>query len=218
LLDVVIYQELRILLTPATVIINFLAYRKTLAFRLVVALTVVCLGIGITIQSETLRTLKSGTGAAVDDVVKNTYLGYLAGLVGVALGAIYTVWLAVYLPKLQVTSMQLLYRQAPMACALLLVLAPFLDTMPVWSAITGPEWGLLALSGVSAVLINVSQFFIVAQSSAVSSTVVGHGKTIMIVAIGWMTAAKTISLQSGAGIIMALAGIVSYSYLSIMQK
>lgn len=214
-MDVAIYQELRILVTPATVIINYFAYQRGISFQSILALATVCFGIAITIQSETL---KIPVKAVADSIMKNGPIGYACGMGGVSLSALYTVWLAVDLPKLQVSSMQLLHRQAPLGCVLLLVLVPFLDTIPVWGNISSDEWALIGVSGLSAVLINMSQFFIIAGSSAVSSTVVGHAKTCLIVAVGWGTTTTPIAMQSGVGILIAIVGILTYSLLGFTSK
>ena len=60
-----------------------------------------------------------------------------------------------------------------------------------------------------AALINISQFFIVAGSGAVSSTVVGHLKTCLIVALGWISSGRKASDRGILGILMAIAGIIA---------
>lgn len=62
-------------------------------------------------------------------------------------------------------------------------------------------------SGALAVLINVSQFFIIAQSGPVSSTVVGHSKTCIIVILGWLSSGRTVADMCVVGLLLALAGI-----------
>lgn len=58
-------------------------------------------------------------------------------------------------------------------------------------------------------MINMSQFFIIAQTGPVSSTVVGHVKTCTIVALGWITSGRTATDKSVLGVIIALSGIIS---------
>lgn len=64
-------------------------------------------------------------------------------------------------------------------------------------------------SGGFACLINLSQFFIIAQTGPVSSTVVGHVKTCSIVALGWMTSGRAVGDKSVIGVFIAIAGIVA---------
>lgn len=64
------------------------------------------------------------------------------------------------------------------------------------------------MSGGFAVLINISQFFIVNGSGAVSSTVVGHLKTVSIVGIGWVLSGKSVGDASAGGVVMTVGGIL----------
>lgn len=73
-------------------------------------------------------------------------------------------------------------------------------------------------SGVCASLINISQFFIVAQTGPVSSTVVGHVKTCTIVALGWFTSGRAIGDKSVLGVMVALGGIMAYSYIMLKKR
>jgi solute carrier family 35, member E3 len=61
-----------------------------------------------------------------------------------------------------------------------------------------------------ACLINISQFFIIAQAGPVSSTVVGHVKTCTIVTIGWIISGRAVGDRSVLGVLVALVGIISY--------
>lgn len=61
-----------------------------------------------------------------------------------------------------------------------------------------------------AALINLSQFFIIGQTGPVSSTVVGHLKTCLIVALGWLTSGRSVGDKSIIGVFIAVGGIVSW--------
>lgn len=64
-------------------------------------------------------------------------------------------------------------------------------------------------SGFFAILINISQFFIISQAGPVSSTVVGHVKTCCIVGLGWVASGRAVGDGSVLGIFIALGGIIS---------
>ena len=64
-------------------------------------------------------------------------------------------------------------------------------------------------SGFFACVINMSQFFIIAQTGPVSSTVVGHVKTCSIVALGWITSGRAVKDKSVIGVIVAIGGIIA---------
>ena len=65
-------------------------------------------------------------------------------------------------------------------------------------------------SGVLACLITSSQFVIVNEAGPVSSTVVGHFKTCLIVTLGWIYSGKPLRDGSLIGIVLALVGIISF--------
>lgn len=67
-------------------------------------------------------------------------------------------------------------------------------------------------------LINLSQFFIIDQAGAVSSTVVGHLKTCTIVGLGWISSGRSVMDKSLLGVVMALGGIVVYSKVMLEHK
>ncbi|KYG42808.1 hypothetical protein M433DRAFT_388393 [Acidomyces richmondensis BFW] len=62
-------------------------------------------------------------------------------------------------------------------------------------------------SGLCASLINLSQFHIITNAGPVSSTVVGHVKTLLIVSLVWMLNGKNASCESLLGLTLALFGI-----------
>jgi solute carrier family 35, member E3 len=67
-------------------------------------------------------------------------------------------------------------------------------------------------------LINISQFFIVAQTGPVSSTVVGHLKTCTIVGLGWIMSGRAIGDKSIIGVLVAIGGIIAYSIVMLNHK
>ena len=58
-------------------------------------------------------------------------------------------------------------------------------------------------------MINVSQFVIINEAGPVSSTVVGHCKTIMIVILGWLFSGRSARDWTLLGMVIAIAGIIS---------
>jgi solute carrier family 35 protein E3 len=54
----------------------------------------------------------------------------------------------------------------------------------------------------------MSQFFIIAQTGPVSSTVVGHLKTCSIVALGWIMSGRSVGDKSILGVLIAIGGII----------
>ncbi|KOS18910.1 Solute carrier family 35 member E3 [Escovopsis weberi] len=197
---VTFYQIARILLTPTVALMNFVLYDETLPKDAILALVPACFGVGMVTHYDSMP--------ATDRNIQTTApLGVVFAFAGILASSLYTVWIGSYHRKLNMNSMQLLYNQAPIASFMLLYLIPFIDIFP--------EWGQ---SGIFASLINISQFFIVAQTDPVSSTVLGHLKTCTIVALGWMMSGRAIKDKSIMGAAVAVAGIIAYSVIMLEHK
>ncbi|RDW70077.1 hypothetical protein BP5796_08474 [Coleophoma crateriformis] len=199
---VTFYQVARILLTPTVALMNFVLYKATLPRNAIYALVPACLGVGMVSYYDSLPT--------ADVNIKTTSgLGVIFAFSGIFASSLYTVWIASYHKKLQMNSMQLLFNQAPLAAFMLLYVIPFVDTFPVWTEVPVNRWVMIMMSGFFACLINMSQFFIIAQTGPVSSTVVGHLKTCSIVALGWMTSGRAVGDKSVIGVLIAVGGIIA---------
>ncbi|KAH0495452.1 hypothetical protein TgHK011_009002 [Trichoderma gracile] len=201
---VTFYQIARILLTPTVAVMNLVLYDQGLPRGAVLALVPTCLGVGMVTYYDSIP--------VGDDETKTTsLLGIIFAFTGVFASSLYTVGIAGYHRKLNMNSMQLLFLQAPMACFLLLFFIPFVDKLPTLERVP-IRWNkgiLIVLSTLFASLVNISQFYIVAQTGPVSSTVVGHIKTCIIVGLGWAISGRPISDRSALGIVIAVAGITS---------
>lgn len=139
-------------------------------------------------------------------------------LSGVCASSVYTVLIGAYHKKLSMSSSQLLLNQAPISSVMLLFAVPFVDKIPVFHTVPTYRWVMILMSGGFAALINISQFFIVAGSGAVSSTVVGHLKTVSIVSLGWAFSGRGATDKGLLGILITVAGIIGYVQPLILQK
>ncbi|KAI1335742.1 triose-phosphate transporter [Xylariaceae sp. FL0016] len=206
--SVTFYQVARILLTPTVATMDFVLYKATLPQNAIMALIPACLGVGMVSYYDSLPTDDS-------NVKTTTSLGVIFAFSGIFASSLYTVWIKSYQRKLQVSSMQLLFNQAPVSAFLLLYVIPFIDTFPTWSEVPVNRWFMILMSGLFAALINLSQFFIVGQTGPVSSTVVGHLKTCLIVALGWITSGRSVGDKSIIGVLVAIGGIIGYSVVML---
>jgi len=206
--SVTFYQLARILLTPTVAAMNFILYRATLPRNALLALIPACLGVATVSYYDSLPPATTSTGTTA--VTTTSPLGVLFALLGVFASSLYTIWIAAYHRRLNMSSMQLLLNQAPVAAITLLYVIPFVDVFPPsFAAVPTARWVLILLSGLFASLINISQFFIVAQTGPVSSTVVGHVKTCTIVTLGWMISGRSVGDRSILGVVVALGGIIA---------
>ena len=201
--SVTFYQLVRILMTPGTAILNYIFYSVKINNQSIFAIIVICTGIAITTYYEALVTTTSQKTTSI--------AGVIFALSGVTASSIYVIWIGTFAKKFSVSSMQLLLNQAPLSAILLLVASPFSDTFPEsFAAIPTTTWGYIALSGSFAILINVSQFFIIHGTNALTSTIVGHVKACSIVLLGWAFGGA-MGLMSVLGVLIAILGIFFYS-------
>ena len=181
---------------------NFVLYKATLPRNAIYALIPACAGVGMVSYYD--------SQPVADETIKTTSsLGVFFAFSGIFASSLYTVWISSYCKKLQMNPMQLLFNQAPVSAFMLLYVIPFIDSFPVWTEVPANRWVLILMSGGFAALINMSQFFIIAQTGPVSSTVVGHLKTCSIVALGWMTSGRAVGDKSVFGVLTAIGGIIA---------
>ncbi|KAK0622910.1 integral membrane protein [Immersiella caudata] len=210
--SITFYQLARILLTPTVAFLNYLLYSSRLPLPAILALIPACAGVALVSYYDSLP-------ADNQTVTTTSPLGILFALLGVFASSLYTIWIAAYHRRLQMSSMQLLLNQSPVAFVALLYVIPFVDVFPESvGSVPMARWGLVLLSGLFASLINISQFFIVAQTGPVSSTVVGHVKTCTIVAMGWVVSGRGVGDWSVVGVVVALGGIIAYSIVMLREK
>ena len=138
--SVTFYQIARILLTPAVALTNYFLYGATLPNRAIVALIPACLGVGMVSYYDSLPT-------ADESIMTTSPLGVIFAFTGIFASSLYTVWIASYHKKLQMSSMQLLHNQAPLASFFLLYGIPFLDIFPDWGNVSVNRWLMVFLVG-----------------------------------------------------------------------
>lgn len=135
---VTFYQVARILLTPCVALMNYVLYHQTLPTNAIAALVPACAGVGIVSYYDSLP--------AADANIKTTSgLGVIFAFAGIFASSLYTVWIASYHRKLQMSSMQLLFNQAPVSAFMLLYVIPFVDTFPVWTTVSVSRWVMILM-------------------------------------------------------------------------
>lgn len=206
------YQITRVLLTPCVAVINFFFYKKSIPRSAAYALIPMCFGVALISYYD--QKPAPVAGAPIKAVGG---LSVLVALGSVAVSGIYTVWVGTYQRKYEVNGFQLLFNQAPLGAVILLYVVPWTDKFPALDQAPTNVWLMIALSGLLAAMINVSQFFIIGNAGAVESTVVGHMKTCLIVVIGAFTGGRIITDKAALGIMLALCSIFAYSYIMMKQ-
>lgn len=76
----------------------------------------------------------------------------------------------------------------------------------------------IILSCTLAVFCNVSQYLCIGRFSAVSFQVLGHMKTVCVLTLGWLLFDSELTLKNIMGMIIAIAGMVIYSWAMEVEK
>ncbi|KAK4999055.1 hypothetical protein LTR66_001829 [Elasticomyces elasticus] len=137
--SIVLYQIVRVLLTPLTAVLNFCFYGSRISLLAALSILPACAGVGLVSYYDSLP-------ATAGAVVKETSAtGVIFAFSGLATSAVYTLWVSQYHRKLTMTSTQLLFNQMPIGVLILAVVSLFTDTFPVWSEVLPRQWLLLFL-------------------------------------------------------------------------
>jgi solute carrier family 35 protein E3 len=214
------YQVTRVLLTPCVALINYTLYRSQVSRHATLTLITVCIGVAVVIYFDTAP-------ASEQSEKRTSVLGVFFALTGVLASSAYTILIKTYHGKLECTSHQLLLNQAPVSVLTMLYIIPFSDDVTVHGSTSCGMWGLILMvsgreevgqktwltfglqSAVFACLINLTQFIIIEEGGAVTSTVVGHFKTCVVITIGWIACQKPVTDGSMGGIVLAVGGIIA---------
>ena len=137
--SVTFYQIARILLTPTVAVMNYMLYRQSIPVPAALVLIPTCLGVGMVSYYDTQGS---------PNVQSTSSTGVMLALAGVVASSLYTVWISSYQKRLEMSSMQLLYNQAPIGSLLLLYIVPWSDqvstlatsTVSTWLAILMVSW------------------------------------------------------------------------------
>lgn len=145
--SVIFYQIVRILLTPLTALMNLFIYGARIPTLAVLALIPACAGVGVVSYLEAATKESSAPGSS--NTTSTSALGVVFAFSGVAVSALYTVWVSAYYRKLKMSSVQLLLNQMPLGGLILAISSYFTDKYPVWSEVTIEQWTMIAAVSLS---------------------------------------------------------------------
>lgn len=201
------YQILKTLTMPTIMIIQKFLYSRS--FSLNTKLSLVPITVGVFLNS------------AYD--VKFNVLGTVYACIGVIVTSFYQVWVGEKQKEFQVNSMQLLYYQAPLSALLLLVCLPVIEPPWVSGGLFDHHWsvydvGLVLLSGFIAFMVNVSIYWIIGNTSAVTYNVVGQTKFCLTLIGGYLLFREPVMPIQLLGIAMTLFGVSMYAYFKVQEQ
>jgi solute carrier family 35, member E3 len=202
------YQLLKIAGAPTMMFMESFRQRQLPKFNVAVCVFVTCLGIGLATITDTR--------------VTTNMPGMLVGIASVLVTAQYGIWIGSMRTQHNVSSMQLLDQYLPYATVLMLMCVPLFDLKGVHDT-TQQRTGLLhyqfsigavcmiAVSAILGVAVSFSTFFIIGFTSPLTYAVVGHAKTIAILAGGVFIFRDEVTWAKGLGLTIALSGVMAYT-------
>ncbi|XP_068937421.1 solute carrier family 35 member E3-like [Petaurus breviceps papuanus] len=200
------YQLAKAMTTPVIIAIQTLFYKKTFSAKIQFTLIPITLGVVLNSYYN----------------VKFNFLGMVFAALGVVVTSLYQVWVGAKQHELQVNSMQLLYYQALMSSAMLLMVGPFFEPVFGKGGILGP-WSFSALfmvllSGIIAFMVNLSIYWIIGNTSPVTYNMFGHFKFCITLFGGYVLFKDPLSINQGLGILCTLFGILAYTHFKLSEQ
>jgi solute carrier family 35 protein E3 len=204
------YQISKIMVTPTVVGIEIILYRKRISTSRVISVLVLLLGIMIC--------------TVYDKQVSSNPLGIAMASVAVFSSAIYQVWTGKKQVELDVSANQLVHQVVPASSVLLAFLTVLLEPLGFCSAsrrdsVVGYPYSpysllIICLSCFLGFGVTLSAYLFIGATSPLTYNVIGHTRTILIVASGIAMFDEQLTIETTAGLFLAVAGIVAYTVCS----
>ncbi|CAA0838104.1 Insulinase (Peptidase family M16) family protein [Striga hermonthica] len=197
----------KLAIIPCTVLLETLFFRKIFSRNVQASLGVLLLGVGI---------------ATVTDLQLNV-LGSVLSLLAVVTTCIAQIMTNTIQKKFKVSSTQLLYQSCPYQAITLFLTGPFVDGMltnlNVFAFNYTPKvLAFIVLSCLISVSVNFSTFLVIGKTSPVTYQVLGHLKTCLVLAFGYVLLRDPFSWRNILGILIAIVGMVLYSYYCTIES
>ncbi|KAL3752505.1 hypothetical protein ACJRO7_013203 [Eucalyptus globulus] len=200
------YQMTKLAIIPCTVILETLFFRKLFSRSVQFSLVILLIGVGI---------------ATVTDLQLNV-LGSVLSLLAVLTTCVAQIMTNTIQKKFKVSSTQLLYQSCPYQAITLFVTGPFLDGMLTNKNVFAFKYTpqvlfFIVLSCLISVSVNFSTFLVIGKTSPVTYQVLGHLKTCLVLAFGYVLLHDPFSWRNILGILIAIVGMVLYSYYCTVE-
>ncbi|XP_038705750.1 UDP-xylose transporter 3-like isoform X2 [Tripterygium wilfordii] len=201
------YQMTKLAIIPCTVLLETLFVMKKFSRNIQLSLVVLLLGVGI---------------ATVTDLQLNL-LGSILSLLAVITTCVAQIMTNTIQKKFKVSSTQLLYQSSPYQAITLLIVGPFLDGLLTSKNVfafnyTPQVLFFIVLSCLISVSVNFSTFLVIGKTSPVTYQVLGHLKTCLVLAFGYVLLRDPFSWRNILGILIAVVGMALYSYYCTVES
>ncbi|KAJ6855999.1 UDP-xylose transporter 3 [Populus alba x Populus x berolinensis] len=201
------YQMTKLAIIPCTVLLETLFFRKQFSRSIQLSLTILLMGVGI---------------ATVTDLQLNV-LGSILSLLAVLTTCVAQIMTNTIQKKFRVSSTQLLYQSCPYQALTLFIVGPFLDGLLTNKNVFAFKYTplvlfFIVLSCLISVSVNFSTFLVIGKTSPVTYQVLGHLKTCLVLAFGYGLLRDPFSWRNILGILIAVVGMVLYSYCCTLEN
>ncbi|KAL3132226.1 hypothetical protein ABBQ32_008815 [Trebouxia sp. C0010 RCD-2024] len=204
------YQISKICILPTLIAIEIALFGKYPSQKTLMAVALVCCGVAL--------------ATATDQGLTTNFMGLLVGLSAVLVTAVYQVWVGSKQRELQTGSMQLLHQYTPLSALMLAVLVPMMEPIGLFDrslnahTLIGYTYSIssvtaIAISSVLGLLVSLSTFLVIGATSSLTYNIVGHFKTVTILAGGCLIFGDTMSVSKVSGVALAMVGIAWYSHV-----
>ncbi|XP_063216631.1 solute carrier family 35 member E3-like isoform X1 [Bacillus rossius redtenbacheri] len=193
------YQVAKVMTTPCIIFIQMLFYKKDFSLRVKLTLIPITVGVFLNFYYD----------------IQFNMLGTLYATLGVVVTSLYQVWVSQKQHELQMDSMQLLYYQAPLSAAILLVLVPFLEPIEftLTHAWTTENICMVIGSCCTAFFVNLSIYWIIGNTSPLTYNMVGHMKFCLTVFGGILLFNDPFHVNQVIGVLFTLTGVTAYAHV-----
>ncbi|CAF0909372.1 unnamed protein product [Rotaria sordida] len=198
------YQLFKVLTTPVVALISWQYYK--IKYSRMVILTLIPVVIGVCTHS-------------VNDI-KLTLFGTIVASIGVMSASIYQVWVGEHLKELEMNSQQLLLYQAPLSAILLVPFIFYMENFPSYRSHEEQQAALTAIvaSGIVAFIVNLSVYWVIKNTSALTYNMIGHMKTVSILVGGYILFKDNLNVKQFIGILLTLSGLFTYTFVKMSEQ
>ncbi|GAB4832050.1 UDP-xylose transporter 3 [Ancistrocladus abbreviatus] len=201
------YQMTKLAIIPCTVFLETVFLKKKFSQSIQLSLAVLLFGVGV---------------ATVTDLQLNL-LGSVLSALAVVTTCVAQIMTNTIQKNFKVSSTQLLYQSCPYQAMTLFISGPFLDKLLTKENVfafhyTTQVLVFIILSCLISVSVNFSTFLVIGKTSPVTYQVLGHLKTCLVLAFGYILLRDPFSWRNILGIAIALAGMILYSYYCTQES
>ncbi|XP_043724665.1 UDP-xylose transporter 3 [Telopea speciosissima] len=201
------YQMTKLAIIPCTVLLETLFFRKKFSRNVQLSLSILLLGVGI---------------ATVTDLQLNA-LGSVLSMLAVVTTCVAQIMTNTIQKRFKVSSTQLLYQSCPYQAMTLFIVGPFLDGLLTNQNVFAFKYTpqvlvFIVLSCLISVSVNFSTFLVIGKTSPVTYQVLGHLKTCLVLAFGYVLLRDPFSWRNILGILIAVVGMILYSYCCTLES